>query len=62
MVASVSSKAKMSRYRAESIIKVVLSAMNIYRRENFKTEMSVEVFRSRINRDGNASYQFFKRC
>jgi ATP-dependent DNA helicase RecQ len=57
MVASVSSKAKMSRYRAESIIKVVLSAMNIYRRE-ISNRMSVEVFRSRINRDGNASYQF----
>lgn len=53
----VSQSAKLSRYRAESIVGVVISAMDVYRR-NYSGRMNNYMYQSRVSRNGDVSYQF----
>lgn len=57
LVNEVINQAKISRYRAESTLNVVLAAMDVYRRD-FAKKMYGNIFKTNISQNGKVSYLF----
>ncbi len=57
MTENVSKSAGISRFRAESIIGVVIAAMDIYQKD-YCGRMNAKMYQARTKQDGGVSYQF----